>query len=155
MADKGTPVNIVSNETYLSTHGLGAIRFNNAFNITPNTDTWAAEVKGLSGQATGWLYFTIPSPPPGYIYLKGISFNFATKSGSPTVKSFKAVQGAVELINTGNDEGMPTDTFYKFPGTAIRSSGEGLVAGLELSTTGGGDILSLESVTITASSVSS
>lgn len=68
--------------TWLSTHGIGAIKDSDStFSIT--AESGSAVVKPTRGDnLTGWLHFIIPSPPVNNPNLKNLAIDFATQGAS-------------------------------------------------------------------------
>ncbi|RYP40662.1 hypothetical protein DL767_001520 [Monosporascus sp. MG133] len=68
--------------TWLSTHGIGAIKdTNSTFVIT--ADAGSASVNPSSAsQLTGWIHFTIPSPPNTNPNLKTLAVDFSTQQAT-------------------------------------------------------------------------
>ncbi|KAI1465548.1 uncharacterized protein F4812DRAFT_128337 [Daldinia caldariorum] len=68
--------------TWLSTHGIGAIKdSNSSFAIV--ADKGSALVKPTDPNAlSGWIHFTIPSPPVNNPNLKVVAIDFSSQSAN-------------------------------------------------------------------------
>ncbi|XXH00826.1 hypothetical protein Hte_007177 [Hypoxylon texense] len=68
--------------TWISTHGIGAIKdSSSSFAIT--ADKGSALVRPTNpNQLTGWIHFTIPSPPVNNPNLKEVAVDFSSQSAS-------------------------------------------------------------------------
>ncbi|KAI1806578.1 hypothetical protein F4811DRAFT_135552 [Daldinia bambusicola] len=68
--------------TWISTHGIGAIKDStSSFSIT--ADKGSALVKPTNpNQLSGWIHFTIPSPPVNNPNLKVVAVDFSSQSAS-------------------------------------------------------------------------
>lgn len=68
--------------TWLSTHGLGAIK-DSSSTFTITADTGSALVKPTSAnELSGWIHFTIPSPPATNPNLQTIAIDFQSQSAT-------------------------------------------------------------------------
>ena len=68
--------------TWLSTHGIGAIKDSqSSFSIT--ADKGSALIKPTNpSQLSGYIHFTIPSPPVNNPNLKAVAVDFSSQSAS-------------------------------------------------------------------------
>ncbi|KAI1642121.1 uncharacterized protein F4817DRAFT_310721 [Daldinia loculata] len=68
--------------TWISTHGIGAIKDSTStFSIT--ADKGSALVKPTSpNELSGWIHFTIPSPPVNNPNLKVVAVDFSSQSAT-------------------------------------------------------------------------
>ncbi|KAI1657623.1 hypothetical protein F4813DRAFT_70263 [Daldinia decipiens] len=68
--------------TWISTHGIGAIKDStSSFSIT--ADKGSALVKPTSpNELSGWIHFTIPSPPVNNPNLKVVAVDFSSQSAT-------------------------------------------------------------------------
>lgn len=139
----------------LSTHGIGAILTSDtSFNKTYNHGIANYTVSQSANSTKGWIYFTIPSPPPGYTTLEGASVNF-TQDNGVTVTMIQAYQGASPLLNypiTGSQtEPVKPNTTYNFT-SPTEYNGNGIVVAIYVEFTISPATLSIVSVGVTSSS---
>ncbi|KAK7748031.1 hypothetical protein SLS53_001283 [Cytospora paraplurivora] len=85
--------------TWLSTHGIGAIKDSSStFRIT--ADGGSGLVKPTksedSNDTSGWIHFTIPSPPASYPNLRAVAVNFSSQSA--TVERVKVHLGNLQVF---------------------------------------------------------
>ncbi|KAK3984672.1 hypothetical protein QBC44DRAFT_336571 [Cladorrhinum sp. PSN332] len=64
----------------ISEHGFGAIK-DSGSTFTIVADKGSALIRpSNTNQLTGWIYFTLPSPAPGYTGLKNVTIDFSSQS---------------------------------------------------------------------------
>ncbi|KAK4158754.1 hypothetical protein QBC43DRAFT_248868 [Cladorrhinum sp. PSN259] len=66
----------------ISEHGFGAIK-DSSTTFTIQADKGSALIRPTNNtQLTGWIYYTLPSPAPGYTGLKNITIDFSSQSAT-------------------------------------------------------------------------
>lgn len=95
--------------TWIATHGIGAIK-DSASSFSIAAEAGCGTVKPTNkDERSGWIHFTIQSPPPGYPFLKGVEVDFSSQSA--TVEKVEVYMGN-DLV-FGRDLLQETGSFHR------------------------------------------
>ncbi|KAI3319122.1 hypothetical protein HD806DRAFT_510048 [Xylariaceae sp. AK1471] len=131
--------------TWLSTHGIGAIKDSDStFSIV--AESGSAVVKPTqANQLTGWLHFVIPSPPVTNPNLKTLAIDFSTQGA--TVEGV-AVYLANNEIYTKNKLQRGQSFTLKILSAESTYDGKGVAVSVFIKFTGVTSTLNFQSVAI-------
>lgn len=112
--------------TWLSTHGIGAIKdSNSSFSITAENGVALIHPTSANDKS-GWIHFTIPSPPADNPNLRAVTARFSTSSATvDKVRVFLGNNTAYSRDSTQETDSFTygisstSETVYKDLGIAV------------------------------------